>query len=344
MRHRLLAGAMLASMTGAAAVAQPVSLMPPTSSATITLMTYNVKGLPWPITADRTAALKAIARQLQALRSKGQQPNLVALQEAFVPEAKAIGKAAGYRYMALGPGRDVPAATGNAQDLAFAADGSVLLGEGVGKRVDSGLVIFSDYPIVAVRRMTYSVCAGYDCLANKGAMAAQVAVPGLAVPLTVIDSHLNSGLASRTTRARMTYAFRRQLDALRAFVANVAVAGSPILIAGDLNVGHRRERLGYFNERMLSSATGFAAAESNCTSRSCPGSGSDDVSESILRARDWLLYRSSAAVTVRPTNLVAPFGRAADRSMLSDHIGIIATYALNARRRVEPRRLEFASR
>lgn len=334
MLNKTLVFALLATVATGTALAQPVS---------VTLMTYNVKGLPWPVASDRTAALGAIASQLTALRAHGQQPNVVALQEAFIPEAKAIGKAAGYRYMALGPGRYRAAATGTAQDLAFAADGSVLLGEGIGKRVDSGLVIFSDYPIVAVRRMSYGVCAGYDCLANKGALAAQIKIPGSALPLTVIDSHLNSGLASGATRARSTYAYQRQLDALRAFIGSVAATGSPVLIAADLNVGHRRERLEYFDARLLDGPTGFVAAKSSCGNGSTCGSAGG-VAESIRHGHDWLLYRSSSAMTVRPTNLIASFGRSADGSMLSDHIGLTATYVLDARSPADPRRLQFASR
>ena len=49
--------------------------------------------------------------------------------------------------------------------------------------VGSGLQILSDYPILRVRRMAFPAfaCAGYDCLANKGALLVTVRLPGAAV-------------------------------------------------------------------------------------------------------------------------------------------------------------------
>ncbi len=61
-----LAAAMLSAlalsglMLGGAAQAQ--------AGPRITLLTYNVKGLPWPVAADRSTALDAIAGRLAAMR------------------------------------------------------------------------------------------------------------------------------------------------------------------------------------------------------------------------------------------------------------------------------------
>lgn len=283
----------------------------------VTLLTYNVRGLPWPVATGRPAALDAIADRLIAMRRAGLQPNLVALQEAFTPEAKAIGRKAGYRYVAFGPGvASLSQPSRTAQDRAFLAAGGFMSGESSGKRVDSGLVIFSDYPIVGVHRTTYAVCAGYDCLANKGALAVQVAMPGLAAPLTVINSHLNSGTASGSTRERSTYAYRRQVDALKVFIASVLSTGSPVLLAGDLNAGNRAERRGYLTDQILGIG-GLAAAENACGPKlDCTGGSPGGVAESIRRGKDWLLYRSSRTLSLWPVGLTALFGRAPDGSML----------------------------
>lgn len=311
----------------------------------ITLLTYNVRGLPWPVATDRPAALDAIAEQLSALRRSGLQPDMVALQEAFIPEAKAIGRKAGYRYAAFGPGiASAPQPVRTAQDRAFLSEGGFMAGENSGKRVDSGLVIFSDYPIVRVRRTAYAVCAGYDCLANKGALAVQVVVPGLSVPLTVVDSHLNSNKASGATPERSTYAYRRQVDALKAFVRSVTSVGSPVLVAGDFNAGNRPERRDYFIDQILGNE-GLLAAEHTCGPRlACTGGSPGGVAESIRRGRDWLLYRPSRSLSLSPISLTALFGRAADGSMLSDHIGVAVTYAFGPLSGSRPSYLEIASR
>lgn len=333
----LLAAILPLLMPGSVVQARPVTR--------VTLLTYNVRGLPWPVATQRPAALDAIAVQLIALRRAGRQPDLVALQEAFIPEAKAIGRRAGYRYVAFGPGLASPSETlGTVQDRAFLSEGGFMTGESSGKRVDSGLVIFSDYPIVGVHRTVYAVCAGYDCLANKGALAVQVVVPGFSAPLTVIDSHLNSGAASGASRERATYAYRRQVDALKQFIASVTPTGSPVLVAGDFNAGNRAERRSYFIDEMLATS-GLLAAELDCRPKlACAGGSPGGVAESIRRGKDWLLYRPSRSLSLWPVGLTALFGRAADGSMLSDHVGVAVTYALDPLLRSRSNYLEIASR
>jgi endonuclease/exonuclease/phosphatase family metal-dependent hydrolase len=313
MRVRL-AGAALALAVASAGHTQAASV------PTISMMSYNVRGLPWPIARGRPAALDAIAGRLRDLRASGRQPHVVALQEAFVPEAKAIGAAAGYRYVAFGPGTEDWAPAANAQDRSFAAAGSVFKGEGVGKHVDSGLAIFSDYPILSVRRIVYPVCAGYDCLAAKGAMIARVAVPGIDRPLALVDTHLNSNASAGVPRSRSLYAYRRQLDTLSGFIAAQVPRDTPLLIAGDFNTGPRIARRGYFQTHMLST---MASASRLCDP---PARCGADTAFSMRRARDWLMYRSSPLVDFVATGFTAPFGHAADGSMLSDHVGILATY------------------
>jgi endonuclease/exonuclease/phosphatase family metal-dependent hydrolase len=295
----------------------------------LTLLTYNVKGLPWPVTSGRPAALHAIAMQLLQMRREGRQPHLVALQEAFVPEAKAIGREAGYRYVVFGPPSELAAQPMTAADRAFMSEGSYLIGEQEGKHVGSGLAIFSDYPITAVRRIAYPVCAGYDCLANKGALAARIAVPGMSAPVTLVDTHLNSRNASGATPDRSLHAYQRQLDILGSFVASVAPAGSPLLMAGDFNVGQKVDRRSYFSSRVLDGIRGITAAQTSCLlSQHCALDNQAGLAESMRRGKDWLMVRSSPSLSIVPAGLSAPFGRAPDGSMLSDHVGISVTYRI----------------
>jgi endonuclease/exonuclease/phosphatase family metal-dependent hydrolase len=288
----------------------------------LSMLTYNVKGLPWPLATGRPKALAEIASQLMAMRRDGRQPHLIAVQEAFLPEAKAIGSKAGYPYVAFGPAESDTPVSGIAADQAFAKDAGYLSGERSGKRTDSGLAIFSDYPIVAVRRIAYPVCAGYDCLANKGAVAATIALPGAATPIIVVTTHLNSNSASGVSKDRALYAFERQIDILARFVADQAQSGSPVMIAGDFNVGHNAARRDYFAAHMLG---GVSAARSLCDGATqCSG----DVADSLAHGKDWLLFRSSANVAITPLDLSAPVNRGGDGKMLSDHVGLEVTYRL----------------
>src|SRR6185503_14927626 len=71
--------------------------------ADFTVLTYNVKGLPWIVAGDRGPALRAIGDRLARLRAVGSQPGVVVLQEAFIAEAREIGARGGYRYQVSGP-------------------------------------------------------------------------------------------------------------------------------------------------------------------------------------------------------------------------------------------------
>ncbi|HXH15419.1 MAG TPA: sphingomyelin phosphodiesterase [Sphingomonas sp.] len=295
----------------------------------LSLMTYNVHGLPWPITDDRSADLAAIGARLKAMRSTGKQPAIVVLQEAFVADAKAIGRTAGYRYAAFGPAEQASAPVPHADD-GFVDDGSRLVGERLGKHVDSGLAIFSDYPILAVRRMAYPVCAGYDCLANKGAVAALIAVPGIATPIVVVDTHLNSNGASGAASPRAIYAYRRQLDLLAKFIGSLGAGNRPILVAGDFNVGRDLARRTQFDLRMLGGEASLQTAVATCRiAPTCTVADPSGMAISIGRGKDWMMYRASPTVSIRPIALAAPFGRAANGSMLSDHVGVSVRYRID---------------
>jgi endonuclease/exonuclease/phosphatase family metal-dependent hydrolase len=342
MARRLILMALLVLPTGNAVGARVGDEPVPPS---LSVMSYNVHGLPWPMARGRPAALEAIAADLHTLRLAGRQPHLVALQEAFVPDAKAIGRRAGYRYFAFGPGQNDAPAPQSRADRAFAEAGSYWKGEKEGKRADSGLAIFSDYPITAVRRVAYGTCAGFDCLSNKGAMAALVTVPGLAAPVTFVNTHLNSNHASFASDERAIYAYRRQIDMFGAFVANVAPAGSQLLIAGDFNVGITAARRAYFSSRLLGGRYGLSAVQLNCwRGSSCVAKEDAGLRLSLMRARDWLLYRSSAASGFVPIGLSAPFGPSADGSMLSDHVGIVAAYRMSSGLRGSGTLIHLASR
>ena len=327
-RLLLSAGAGLAIVGTAHAAAQGA---PGGALATgrLSLMTYNVHGLPWPLASGRPAAMIAIASRLRAMRMAHRQPDVVALQEAFGDDAKAIGRAAGYRYMAVGPGAaDGSTLALNEADRRFLVRGSMFDGEGIGKRLDSGLVIFSDYPIAAVRRIVYPVCAGYDCLANKGALAVTILGPG-GQPVAVLNTHLNSGHASGVPKPRRYYAYGRQVAQVAAFAAAIEATGVPLLLAGDFNVGHDPVRRRAFGAWLASARSAPAVAAADCRiDPGCSIVATPSLAESLHRAKDWLMYRASTTTRIRPTAISAPFGRERDGAMLSDHIGIAASYLL----------------
>ena len=215
----------------------------------LTVLTYNVHGLPWPFARNRSSALVEIGSRLQAMRAAGTQPHVVLLQEAFTGDAKRVAEKAGYAYVVDGPSRKLaaPVFAKAGPGALFAAGASWFKGETQGKLLDSGLRILSDYPVLKVSRAAFpaDACAGFDCLANKGVVMATLAVPGplgRTTPIAVATTHLNSGRASGVDKARAMEAYRRQLTVLDRFFAAHREPGVPLIFAGDFNAGRRPAR------------------------------------------------------------------------------------------------------
>jgi len=299
----------------------------------LTVMSYNVEGLPAPARFGRSASLERIGSRLAGLRLEGRQPNVVLLQEAFAAEAGRIASRAGYRYAVDGPMADEvnrqPAPAGAAM---LVDQASHLKGEDDGKWLGSGLRILSDYPITKVERLAFPAwaCAGYDCLANKGALVVWVNVPGAAGPVAFIDTHLNSRVASGVAKARADMAYAYQVDALRQFIADNVPPGAVAFLGGDFNSGKaaiRREDLGL---GLLPDARN-SLLEALSDEREVSVQDSSDTQAILERGKDWLFYRGSWRCRVALTGFDVPFGRAPDGTSLSDHLGYEARYRLSDR-------------
>ena len=310
--------------------AGPVLAQPP---AELSVLTYNIEGLPWPARSDRAEDLSRIADQLLSLREEGRQPHVVLFEEAFSADAKAVAVKAGYRYIVDGPGAsDAGTPARSPADRAFMAAARFLSGEKFGKWRGSGLRIASDYPILDVKRMTYPTCAGTDCLANKGLVLVTIAVPGAPQPVAIVATHLNSRRASGVSTERAYYAYQRQVDALSDFVrANIA-PGVPFIVAGDFNA--QQERRAYLLQRAAEwrAEAPVRAALDTCLEAAdqCPVDNRDDLAFSLRRGRDWQLFASGGSESLTLKSMAALFGHDAEGNMLSDHVGYAATYAIDA--------------
>jgi endonuclease/exonuclease/phosphatase family metal-dependent hydrolase len=306
---------------------------------TLSVMTYNVEGLPFPLRIGRNNAAHKIADRLMQMRKAGLQPHVVVLQEAFGDAQQSIGKEAGYAFSAFGPdshlANDEPM---SAEDRAFAAKASFFKGERSGKMMGSGLAILSDYPIVSVRKASFPAyaCAGFDCLANKGVVLAMVRVPGVAQPVAVVATHLNSKNASGVAKSRWVYAFDRQVQTVGLFLKAHLDAATPYVLAGDLNIGKSPTRTALF-ETMLAGlpratqAGVVRTALKTClsgTDEGCMVSSTADVRKSFAHNKDWQAFAPGAATSVALLGIDAPFGRDAKGRMLSDHVGYTAFYRL----------------
>lgn len=309
--------------------AAPLAFASP-ASGELTVLTYNVKGLPWPVASGRDQAMARIGERLAAMRREGRQPGVVVLQEAFTPQAKAISSAAGYAWQVQGPyARSEP---GNP------VGGSWYLGETQAAVLDSGLAVFSDYPVLAVERMAFPEgdCAGYDCLAAKGVLLVTLDVPG-AGPVTVAATHLNSRKASGAPFARANAAYSRQVAFLGAALRARRQAPGPLIFAGDFNRGDRPSRIAALDAALDPSAE---ALERLADAGRLDGAQRGDFSTIRRRGRDMQFASDGRMLRVEPIAAHVPFGTESDGTMLSDHLGYVVSYRLTPR---ASRPLRFAA-
>jgi endonuclease/exonuclease/phosphatase (EEP) superfamily protein YafD len=306
----------------------------PTGTASLSVMTYNVKGLPWPIARNRDTAFEKIETRLSALRDENAQPHIIVLQEAFTERAKQIGSRSGYRYFANGPSKSMintkrPAS----KDLHFVEAASFFKGETSGKSLDSGLQIASDYPILSVKRAAFPAfaCAGFDCLANKGVLLVTVSIPGSATPVTIATTHMNSKRGARVSYSRSLYAYELQVAAIDAFLAANSDPNLPIIFAGDFNASSTARR-SYLLDKGATKWSAFPvrSALQNCMATALlQGRKLDSLADYVVeRGRDWQFYAAGLGSQISATRFNIPFGRERDGTMLSDHVGYGIMYEL----------------
>jgi endonuclease/exonuclease/phosphatase family metal-dependent hydrolase len=336
MNRKLKLLLVLAGLLPIAAQVQAASLSQTAPIPTLTLLSYNVHGLPWPMTSGRPAAFTQIAERLRNMRRTGSQPSVVALQEAFSSSARQIGQQAGYRYIVDGPtSADRSAMAMTADDRKFASGASWFNGETLGPLEGSGLQILSDYPILAVRRAVFPrfACAGYDCLANKGVLLVTVKIPGQALPVEIATAHMNSRGASGVGDDRTGYAYQRQVDALGAFFRANSNPALPLVFAGDFNVGKALSRQIALRSRAGNWSRPPVTALAPGSLRVCMHdktahvSNLTDAQTALRRAKDWQFSIAAPKLTLVPTHVFVPFGTETNGTMLSDHVGYSVQYS-----------------
>ena len=320
-------------IVGAATISGP-AFAGPAENASLSVMTYNVHGVPWPIARNRGAAFEKIETRLSALRKKNAQPHVIVLQEAFTERAKQIASISGYRYIANGPTtEEINEKKPDIADSSFLKATHFFKGEESGKLLDSGLQIASDYPILSVKRGAFPAyaCAGYDCLANKGVLLVTVAIPGSDKAVTIATTHMNSKKASGVSQSRSLYAYQLQVAAIDAFLSANRDPDLPIIFAGDFNASSDARRSYLLDEGTSKwSASPVSSALQNCMAAAISRGGkADDLAEYVVkRGRDWQFYASGISDQITATKFEIPFGRERDGTMLSDHVGYGIFYEL----------------
>jgi exonuclease III len=294
----------------------------------LSVLTYNVKGLPWPLANDRPQALQLIAERLKKLRSAGRHPEVVLLQEAFIDDARNIGELAGYGYIAEGPSAsDQNPARATREELQFAEAGSWMKGENIGKLTGSGLQILSDFPITSIHKTPFPdhACAGYDCLSNKGVMLVDIYVAPLHTSVQVGNIHMNAKRHSRVSIERRLFAYQRQVDAAYDFFEKHRNRKLPIIFGGDFNIGYMTERADILFEK------NWPVKFHNDALRTLASRHKliPDAQFAKQKAADWQFSTSGTTALIQSESVAVPFGKDQNGNSLSDHIGYTINYRID---------------
>ena len=319
------------------------------SSMTVSVLIYNVAGLPWPVTCGkqtrkvdengeripiacrRSAELKKIGDTLGALRQQGIEPDIVLLQEAFIPEAAEIPNRGGYPNWVAGPGRSDTGPRYSARSPAeFIEERSFWKAEKLGKLQPSGLLVASNFPIVTHYPHPFNQweCGGYDCLANKGLLVAVLEVPGLPQRLAIATTHFNARRSTGVSNERALTAHNLQVEEANEFLEELDRDFLPFIWGGDLNMRHAPDRIEYFVERAgdtLNEVSSYCShPETDCEVRI-----RWDSDTPWFETQDLQGWVSGRRVQIEPVRVEAVFDEPVDGVMPSDHDGLLVFYRLS---------------
>jgi endonuclease/exonuclease/phosphatase family metal-dependent hydrolase len=319
------------------------------ASMEISVLIYNVAGLPWPIACgkksrqtdangeripikcNRSAAVKKIGAMLGQMRKQGTEPDVVLIQEAFLSASAQIPELAKYPNWVAGPDRGElgPTYSDRASEQ-FIAERKFWKGEKAGKIQSSGLLLASNFPIVELHNNPFNQweCAGFDCLANKGMLVVELEIPGLPDLLAVATTHFNARGASGVSNERALAAHNLQVDDANEFLENLERDHLPFIWGGDLNMRQADDRIEYFVER--------SAGTLNEVSSYCVNPATDcevrinwETDTPWYETQDLQGWVSGNQVRIEPVSVQALFDEPLDGYMPSDHNGLLVNYRLS---------------
>lgn len=296
-------------------------------SAELSVLIYNVEGLPWPARRNRGPLLDQIGEELARMRQEGTAPDVLLVQEAFTARGARIGETAGYANRVRGPSASDMAEPGLVEQGHI--DGRRFRkGERSGKLLGSGLYVFSDYPVVEVHRRGFSrhACAGLDCLSAKGTLMVRIVIPGMPSPVDIMTAHMNAQGAARVREARTLAAHRYQTLESAQFLLDTRDPANPLILGGDFNMRRSPGRLEHFDQHKPYHIVRRWCSEPG---HDCDVRMSWDGDAPWLDTQDLQVFDDGQLVSVRPLRVEAVFDGPETGGKLSDHDGYLVTYGLS---------------
>lgn len=282
------------------------------------VLTYNVRGLPFPAIEDRTAEIAAIAPILEDFHTPGGTingvPSVVLLQELFFQ---------GY-YDTLTNPLTVTYPNKTAKDSSGPS--------GIG----DGLNILSDFTFTGFDRTQWEDCFGTggangsDCDTNKGYSFARFSIDGLSVD--IYNLHADAGQDADSQLAR-----RNNIDQLIAAINTRSPEGTAFIVMGDTNSLYTRTPDDTV-ESILSNTGATDVWVELVLGGTIPGAGPEIESGCDTNPAgqdceliDKVIYRSGANVTLTALNYEVLDDEFSDGGGdLSDHFPVTVRFSITA--------------
>jgi len=265
----------------------------------IKVLTYNIRGLPL-TNLDR---LEKIGEILAERRERGDEPDIVLLQEAYVSRSKQVRMRAGYPHAIVG------------------TDGQ----RGVFTN-SSGLELLSNFPILAKYSMLFGECAFPECFLSKGIIGATLEIPGVPHPIEIFNTHLQADTRNDWVR-------ERQIDDIEDFLGGLQFGAHPAIFAGDFNFKPKHDSYTSFIRKLPFVEAGYHCLQA--VSRDC------EVVHSTHGVTDWNdVWKSShdrhfyyqpaeSPLRIEPVRLILNFTEKWRGEFLSNHWGYEVHYRIS---------------
>jgi endonuclease/exonuclease/phosphatase family metal-dependent hydrolase len=263
----------------------------------LTVLSYNVKAIPWITDLGR---LKRIGEILRERRERGQEPDLVLLQEAFSNKSKRIQSRAGYPYQVAGTG---------SSSLTF--------------ENGSGLEILSDFPIRETYSRSFDDCAFPDCLVDKSILGVAVQVPELPFEIQIFNTHLQAQTPHDEVR-------KNQVDDIEVFLQRLGFGDRPAILAGDFNFKPRHASYQKFRRELPFQESGLFCLQPGAPCRiELDPRGRTDLDDIWKSSHDRQFYYALERVRIEPIQVKRNFTERIGGENLSDHWGYEVRYRIS---------------
>lgn len=268
-------------------------------TVTISVLTYNVAGLPEGISQSHPTLYQPIIGQLI------NNVDVVHAQEDF------------YYHDSL---------------IKFNTHPYVTLHAGVADQGGDGLTSFSHFPIHNLDRVRWTDCAGFDCIAHKGFSYSQIEIsPG--VYIDFYNAHTNASVDAASMAAR-----QKNTRQLCEYIKNRS-SGKPVIIMGDMNSRYTRSgdsirnvlELGFVDVWITKIRNNDIPPPNDISLTDCGNDGDSRTSANCEKV-DKIFYRSSDKVKIIPKTYQldarAYYYNNNDTVPLSDHWPVFSTFEI----------------